>query len=101
MTELPYLPSKLMANFMMVTSDSVAVTPPPPPPPVYSGVNYLNSLKFTTERIIFFLNESQWIMTMLLGASEKDAYRGGVTKPGFSWVIFELLKIILIINMVV
>lgn len=73
----------------------------PTTPPVYSDVNYLNSLKFTTERIIFFLNESQWIMTMLLGASEKDAYRGGVTKPGFSWVIFELLKIILIINMVV
>lgn len=40
-------------------------------------------------------------MTMLLGASGKDAYRGGVTKPGFSWAIFKLFKIILIVNMVV
>lgn len=54
MTELPYLSLKLMASSMTVTSDSVAKTTPlPPSSQIYSDVNYLNSLKFTREGIVF------------------------------------------------
>lgn len=52
MTEPLYLFLKLLASFMAVTSDSVAIAPPLPLPN-YSDVNCLNSLNCTREGKIF------------------------------------------------